>query len=723
MTGVRGQAPATPAPAQPAAPAPQGTPVGIRLNFTDAALADVIKLLANELKLNYVQDASISHAGSVTINTFGEVRDTDLRQVLETILRMNNLAMVQVGNLYRIVQANNVSRQPVEPVSQSDSSKFPDDEHLVLNLVFLRFMNSSEMEKILEPYAGEGAKITSYDPANLLLILDNSRNMRRTLDLINMFDSEAFAGQRVRAYELKNGRPTDVKKELDEVFKAYSLSAGTKATGGAVQFVALDRINTILAVAPNPGVFTSVETWLAKLDIPSKITVGSVENNVYKLKYGRAEVLGAVVRQLYGLPGGSSFGGPGGLYGGTTGYTGFSTSSAVNGGLSSSAISMFGNSAGGSSGFAGAQNNSQNVTAAAQQAPVQTPFNMGTAPTGSATAQTSGAAPGTGTTDQTGTYLTGASGAADLNGRPRIVANPFDNTLLVQSTHEQWAQISNLLEKIDVSPRQVLIEAKIYEVDLTGELTAGVEAFLQKNGATNSAGLTQQQLTGSSAPNSTGTGLTLSAGTLVGQARQLLATLQANELRTKSKVLSSPTLIATDSIPASITVGDTVPTLSSQGVNPGVTAAGSSLFTNTISNVSTGTGLNILARVNPSGVVTMVIDQSVTAPTPTTTSSINSPSFSQREVSTQVTVDDGDMIAIGGIINDTTNETVTGIPYLDRIPYLGFLFGTKSTSTVRTELIIFLTPHVIYDTHHISDATQELKDQMKGLRKVIKDNP
>jgi len=119
----------------------------------------------------------------------------------------------------------------------------------------------------------------------------------------------------------------------------------------------------------------------------------------------------------------------------------------------------------------------------------------------------------------------------------------------------------------------------------------------------------------------------------------------------------------------------------------------------------------------------MVIDQSVTAPQPNSSSGIDSPSFSQREVSTQVTVDDGDMIAIGGIINDNHTDTVTGIPFLDRIPYLGFLFGSKSTSTSRTELIVFLTPHVIYDTHHISDATQELKDQMKGLKKIIKDNP
>ena len=212
-----------------------------------------------------------------------------------------------------------------------------------------------------------------------------------------------------------------------------------------------------------------------------------------------------------------------------------------------------------------------------------------------------------------------------------------------------------------------------------------MEAFLQKQSGAS------RQLTGNTAPGTSGPQLLLSAGTLVGQTRELLATLQANEFASKAKVLSSPTIIATDSIPASITVGDSVPTLSSQGVNPGVTAGGNSLFTNTISNVSTGTGLNITARVNPSGVVTMIINQSVTSPTPTTSSGIDSPSFSQRNVSTQVTVDDGDMIAIGGIIDESTTNTSQGIPFLDRIPGLGFLFGTKSTSKTRTELIVFLT--------------------------------
>ncbi len=319
------QAPPPAAPVPAAQPAqPQGTPVAVRYNLgTGASLSEVIDILAKELKLNYALDPSIVH-GSVTVNTYGDVRDVDVRQLLETVLRMNNLVMVQVGNLWRIVPAAAAGHQPIEPVAQSDPSKFADDEHLVLNLVFLHYMTAAEMQKILTPFAGEAAQITPYEPANLLIILDNSRNMKRTLELINMFDSDSFAGQRVRAYEVKNGRPSDIKKELDDVFKAYALSTTAKGSG-AVQFVALDRVNMILAVAPNPGVFTEVDVWLAKLDIPAKVTAGSVDNHLYKLKYQRAEVLGAVVASLYGIPISNPFGnmGQGGLYGGMTGQSSF----------------------------------------------------------------------------------------------------------------------------------------------------------------------------------------------------------------------------------------------------------------------------------------------------------------------------------------------------------------------------------------------------------------
>ncbi len=147
-------APAQPAPAQtqPAQPAPT-VPAGLNLN--NASLLEVINLLAQDLHINYILDASVK-GGTVTINTYGAVRDVDLRPLLETILRMNGLAMVQVGNIFRIIPAANVARQPVRR-PQTDGSKLSDDERLVLNLVFLRYVTSGEMQKILLPFIGDGA--------------------------------------------------------------------------------------------------------------------------------------------------------------------------------------------------------------------------------------------------------------------------------------------------------------------------------------------------------------------------------------------------------------------------------------------------------------------------------------------------------------------------------------------------------------------------------------
>ena len=172
---------------------------------------------------------------------------------------------------------------------------------------------------MLEPFLGESAKMTVYEPANLLMILDNSRNMRRTLDLISMFDSDTFAGQRVRLLDVTNGRPSDVAKELETVFKAFAFSEKT----ASVRFMPIDRINTIIAVAPNPGIFVEVEKWLKKLDVPVKVTAGSIDNYVYRLKYQQAQIVGMAIMQLY-----MGYMGYGGGYGGGygMGYGGFGSS-------------------------------------------------------------------------------------------------------------------------------------------------------------------------------------------------------------------------------------------------------------------------------------------------------------------------------------------------------------------------------------------------------------
>ncbi len=286
--------PAAPA-TQPAAPQTLAhtTNEGGFVLDTDTTLTELITILARQMKLNYILDPRVSK-GSVSIHTYGEIKPIGMMPLLMTVLRINGATMVQVGELYRIIPITDVSRMPIDPVQNVDPKTLPDDERMVMNMIFLKFATAAEIQKLLEPFMGEGARVTTYEPANLLIIQDNSRSMKRTLELIAMFDSETFAGQRVRLFDITNSRPSDLVNDLDSVFKAYSLADKT-----SVKFIPVDRINTLIAVAPNPGVFADVKKWIEKLDIPVKVTAGSVNNYVYRLKYGQAATVAMAIMALY----------------------------------------------------------------------------------------------------------------------------------------------------------------------------------------------------------------------------------------------------------------------------------------------------------------------------------------------------------------------------------------------------------------------------------------
>jgi general secretion pathway protein D len=697
---------------------------GRRLSATDAfsmdnvSLVEMIDILATRLKINYILDKRVG--GSVTVHVHGSMPEADLMPMLQTILRVNGAAIVQVGNLYHIVPINTISNLPMSPVTNADPKTLPDDERMILDLIFLKYTTADEMSKLVEPFLGEGATHSVYAPANLLIIQDNSRSMKRTLDLIDMFDSDTFVGQRVRVYELTNSRPSDMVKSLDTVFKAYSYSD----KNSAVHFIGIDPINTLIAVAPNPDVFGRVKEWIDKFDIPAKPAVGGNQMWTYRMKYGRAEVVAMAILALYtGNPaalmsltasmsnnmmqagmGMNGFGGMGGYGGGGYGGYGGYGGGGYGGGYNSGYGSAF-----------GAQPQSTGIAASV--------------PVGQ-TLQGGGGA------GQTGQYLNPAGFGQLPPNVPHIIPNPLDNTILVMGTPQDIEQIKSVLAELDVPPRQVLIEAKIYEVDLTGDFSLGVESYLQRLNSTAATGVTgntgtppsglntisgldpSRTLTAAGGPG----GIALTIGALVSKNNQLIGLLNAAEQRGKSRVISAPSIIATDSIPATMNVGTQVPALSSQALVPGAQAGGSSLFANTVNNVATGVSLNIVAHVNSSGIVTMQIDQQVSAPiAPTASSAIASPSFSNRSMATQVTVHDGDMVAIGGAILESHTDSTGGIPVLSRIPGLGPLFGAKSTSTSRTELIIFLTPRVIYDTNQITEATEEIKQQLKRVAKLMKD--
>ncbi|HSB14725.1 MAG TPA: secretin N-terminal domain-containing protein, partial [Bryobacteraceae bacterium] len=592
--GQPGAAPAQPAPQEvaPVKPGPvtlSPTPSGrFVLNLENASLIQVIEILTRRLKLNYILDPRVNvKGGGITLNTFGELKEVDIRALLDTILRMNGAAMVQVGELHRIVPLTEITRMPLSP--QVDPKSIPEDERVVLNLIFLKYATVTEMAKILEKFLGEGAVMVTYEPANLLLVLDNNRNMRRTMELVALFDSGALASQRVRLFEVKNNRPSDLVKDLETVLQGASLTGKL----GGVRFLALDRINTIIAVAPNPGVFEEVEKWLGKLDVAVKTTAGATDNYVYRVKYGRAPMLATAIMHLYlGIPfsgfgygggmygggmygggrrggyggyggfDGGGYGGYGGGYGGYGGgYGGYGGGYGMPGGYGGYGRGGYG---GYGRGYPGSGYGGVSPYMMSSGGIVPPPAATGTAGTVGATAGAQQALPSGAATspDMTGSYL-GSWDYGLPEGIPRIVPNPLDNSLLIQATPQQYEQILKLLRDLDVPPRQVLIEAKIYEVSLTGAFAGGVKAYLQRKGATGTGAATFGRILQGT---TSGAGLTLTAGMLVGESRELLGILTAQETQGKTRLISAPSVIATDSIPASINVGQEVPTLASQAV-------------------------------------------------------------------------------------------------------------------------------------------------------------
>jgi general secretion pathway protein D len=315
------------------------------------------------------------------------------------------------------------------------------------------------------------------------------------------------------------------------------------------------------------------------------------------------------------------------------------------------------------------------------------------------------------TTPAAGTNPAPAGNVAPTDIPPRIVPNPLDNSLLIQADPQRYQGILKLLKELDVPPRQILLEAKIYSVDLTDAFASGVSAYFQKVNPTDDKSFLASVANGLSQ---------FSAGALVGRSKQLLATLSLSENATHAHVVSEPSLIATDSIPASINVGTQVPVLTSQ-VSTAVQVNATNAYNQSISGVSTGATLQVNARVTPSGVVTLIINQEISAPAASNpTGNALTPSFDQQVVQTQITMQDGDTIAIGGLIKETGSWASAGIPVLSKIPYLGAFFGSKTYSTQRTELIIFMTPHVIYDGTDLLEASDELAARVKKLRKYVK---
>jgi general secretion pathway protein D len=282
---------------------------------------------------------------------------------------------------------------------------------------------------------------------------------------------------------------------------------------------------------------------------------------------------------------------------------------------------------------------------------------------------------------------------------PSVVADIENNALLISTTPKEYKRIERILHQLDVLPTQVMLEAVIAEVKLNDELKFGLRWAVESGKFKFNLSDVATGFAGGSLPGA--------AWSFVSS--DLQVTLNALSSLTDVKIVSSPNIMALNNQRATLQVGDQVPIVTQQAT--GVVTA-SAPVVNSITLKDTGIILSVLPRVNAAGRVLLDIDQEVSSVVKTTTSGIDSPTIQQRKLSTKVIVNDGESIALGGLIQETNSLDRGQVPIVGDIPIFGNLFKNKTDKIVRTELIIFIRPRVIRDINEARDVTDEFRSKL-----------
>ena len=746
-------APILPAPAEPAPLAPasdadaQREPILIRGNdrllapgktggavqgpassfkFENAPVGEVVHVMLRDLlKVDYVVHPPLN--GTITLVTRGNVSADKAMLLLESALHLNGIVMARdARGTYHVGTPESLRGIVAAPRLADGGTLAPGYGAVVIPL---QYLGAPEMANILRPMVSADA-IVRVDPVRNILVMRGTRvEAEGWLDMVNTFDVNLLRGMSVGVFPLKHTSPAEVQAALrllsggaagaavpaaaapparrpgqgaasqaaapsqpDAAIGANALGEGSPLFG-ALRVMPIERINAVLVVTPRAAYLDEVRYWIEQFDRPN-LNSAEPQLFVYKVQNGSSTHLAELLNGIYGgmvqQPGAT------GIAPGLTGTTG--TSSNVN----SSFAGQFGGAA--RSPFGGLGGNTLS----------------GGLGSGVGLGQGLGGIGGVG-------GLGGASGLGGLGAQQaqqgpnvvtttlgqsvRVMADRINNTLLIHAAPAEYERISATLKRLDIQRAQVLIEATIVEVTLGDGLQYGLQwAF--RGGIGDGSG---RGVIGASA---VGGGLAASGASDGGftytfrNAAGISAVLTALANKSLLKVISSPSLMVMDNHTAAIQVGNQEP------VNTGtVVYTNSNVSSSSIQYKDTGVMLGVTPSVSAGDLVTLDVNQIVSdiGEDSQSAQTRGYATFLQRQINSKVAVRSGETLVLGGLIQDSVNNTRSGVPLLSDIPVVGALFGTRDNRASRTELLVVLTPRVVRADDDVRAISRELRDRMQGL--------
>jgi general secretion pathway protein D len=646
----------------------------VTLNFVNADIDQVARAIGAATGKTIIVDPRVK--GQLNLVSENPVPEDQALKTLQSALRMQGFALVQDHGVLKVVPEADAKLQGVPtyvgnaPVARGDQ---------VITQVFeLHNESANNVLPVLRPLISPNNTIAAYPANNTLVVTDYADNVRRIASIIAGIDTAA--GRQVEVVPLKNANALDVAEQLGKLLDPGSIGS-TDATL-KVSVTADPRTNSILLRASSASRLAAAKQLVRSLDAA---TTQPGNMHVVPLRNADASTLAKTLRGMLGKGGGDN-----------------SSSGSSGGGNGSNSFNQ-NNSSGSSTGSAGLP-----------------PLPGGSS--GSGSGSSSSPFGGSGGQSKDSSFSSNDNGGGgDQPGSGVIVADSATNSLIITAPDPVYRNLRAVIDQLDARRSQVYIEALIVELSATTGANLGIQwqgALLSQNGNNGVIGATNfgtgntsiTDLTASAIGLSSNTsGLATASGLLsqglnvgilhkFGNVLGLGGLLQALATSSDANILSTPNLITLDNEEARIVVGQNVPVESGSFATPtATTTAGSVSAFNTFDRRDVGIVLHVKPQITTGGILKLQLYTEDSSVDQTTINNPGGVTINTRSIQSNILADDGEIIVIGGLMQDQYTTTNSKIPLLGDIPWLGQLFRSESKARTKTNLMVFLRPVVVRD--------------------------
>ncbi|AJK44589.1 type II secretion system secretin GspD [Burkholderia plantarii] len=670
--------------------ASQAAHAQVTLNFVNADIDQVARAIGAATGKTIIVDPRVK--GQLNLVSEHSVPEEQALKTLQSALRMQGFSLLQDHGVLKVVPEADAKLQGV-PTFVGNTPRANGDQ-VVTQVFELHNESANNLLPVLRPLISPNNTVTAYPANNTLVVTDYADNVRRIAQIIAGIDNAA--GTQVVVVPLRNANAIDIASQLGKLLDPGAIG-NTDATL-KVNVSADPRTNSILLRASNGSRLASARHLLAQLDAPSA-TPGNM--HVIRLRNADAVKLAKTLRGMMGKgdSGGSS--------------------------ASSNDANSFnqGNSSG-----------SSFSTGTSGTAPL---------PSGSSSLSSSGSGSSTGYGGGSGGkndgFLSSDKDKSDDNQAGGMIqADAATNSLIITASDPVYRNLRAVVDQLDERRAQVYIEALIVELNSTTSANLGIQWQVANNAlyagsslGTNVSGLgnTITGLTAAAATGSAGgvnggaaAAASLTPGLNIGWLKNMFgitglgALLQAFSGSSDANVLSTPNLVTLDNEEAKIVVGQNVPIATGSYSN--LTSGTSSNAFNTFDRQDVGLTLHVKPQITEGGILKLQIYTEDSAVVPTTTSSttVGVPTFSKRSIQSTVLCDNGEIIVLGGLMQDNYQIGNNKVPLLGDIPWIGQLFRSEGKQRQKTNLMVFLRPVILTDHATTQAVTENRYDYIQGVQ-------